>query len=367
MNTLLVTVDSLRYNHLDQLEQTREFLPTWHDRAFSTSTATLGSFPAIVGGEYPDGTGLHEGTSVANHLSGHRIGITTDHPLSESYGYDEGFDVLSSPKGGGDSLKDRVAVYLTGGTLSHRIASWGWSQYQRVTSLYTDVPKSFRPAGAIVGQFLDSVEGHDEWFGWLHFMEPHHPYDPDGADVSRTKAQRATRRVLSGNGNEDDRELVRELYREEIHELDEELARLWDSVPDDTRVVFCADHGVLLGEDGLWGHTGEMREELLHVPFGTRNAPELGDVVSLIDLPAMLRGEPHGRGVLDRDVALSTYGKDRAATNRNHITSDDGMVEIATVKTVSDSQLKCQLDRFEAGGVVKEDALLEDLKELSYV
>lgn len=86
-----------------------------------------------------------------------------------------------------------------------------------------------------------------------------------------------------------------------VHELDESLEGLWETLPEDTWLVFCAYHGELLGEDGLWGHPGEMRPELLHVLFGTRNAPELGEVVSLIDVPTVLRGEDHGLGTLDRE------------------------------------------------------------------
>jgi len=84
-------------------------------------------------------------------------------------------------------------------------------------------------------------------------------------------------------------------YRQEVAELDATLESLWATVPDDARVVFCGDHGEL-GEDGLWGHPGEMRPELLNVLFGTRNAPDLGEVVSLIDVPTILTGVEHRQG-----------------------------------------------------------------------
>jgi len=364
--TLLVTVDSLRVDHFDEMERTRAFLERTHPRAFSTSTATLGSFPAIVGGAYAAGGGLRDGTSVARAFDRHCIAVTTNHLLSAEYGYDDGFDSVTSPKGGGETLKEKGAVLLDRGTLAYRVASWGWNRYQALRSRVTDIEKSFRPADDVIEQFLGEIEGRDAWFGWLHFMEPHHPYDPDGATVSRAEAQRVTRRVLSGRGSAGDEDLVRDLYRREVVDLDRKLARLWEAIPDETRVVFCADHGELLGEDGLWGHPGEMRPELLNVPFGTRNAPDLGDVVSLVDIPTVLTGREHGVGTLEREVAFAAYGANKAAMNAEHLATDDGTVRLSDGDPTSDPALERQLERFDPEYVVKEDALQEDLEDLGY-
>jgi len=198
-------------------------------------------------------------------------------------------------------------------------------------------------------------------------MEPHHPYDPDDGPVSRDEAQRVTRTVLAGRGSEADRELVRELYRREIAELDAALSALWEAVPDETRVVFCADHGELLGEGGTWGHPGELRRELLHVPFGTRNAPDLGEVVSLIDVPSILTGREHGVGTLERERAFAAYGDRKAAMNEELLATGDGTVSLETGEPASDPDLERALERFDPDYVVKEEALQEDLEDLGYV
>lgn len=366
MKTLLVTVDSLRHDHFEYMPETRSFLDRTYDRAFAPSTATIGSFPGIIGGEFANGAGL-TGDSVATRIDEYSVGVTTNHLLSEKYGYDDGFDGFDSPKGGGETVKDKAAIHLTRGSLAFRVASWGWNQYQRLTSIRTDVNKSFRPAEDVIAQFKSEIEGRNDWFGWLHFMEPHHPYDPDGGELSRAEAQRFTRKVLAGSGDESDRERARELYRLEVEELDEKLATLWESIPDDTRVVFCADHGELLGEDGLWGHPGEMRPELLHVPFGTKNAPELGDVVSLLDVPTILLGSEHGLGELDRDVAFAAYGEKKAPMNVDNIATESGVVTLVGEKPVSDPSLERSLDRFEPDRVIREDGREEDLEALGYL
>ncbi|MFC4543273.1 sulfatase-like hydrolase/transferase [Halosolutus amylolyticus] len=365
MKTLLVTVDSLRHDHFEYMPNTLTFLDMNHNRAFAPSTATIGSFPGIIGGEFANGAGL-TGTSIATRFDEYSVGLTTNHLLSEEYGYDEGFDVFNSPKGGGDSIKDKAAIYLTRGSFAYRLASWGWSHYQRLTNLSGDVEKSFRSAEKIISQFDSEIDNREEWFGWLHFMEPHHPYDPDGSEMSRAQAQRLTRKVLAGSGGESDQERVRELYRLEVAELDKKLDMLWKAIPDDTRVVFCADHGELLGEDGMWGHPGEMRPELLRVPFGTKNAPEIGGVVSLLDVPSILLGSEYGLGELDRDVAFATYGVKKAAMNANNIATDKGVISFDSNEPTEDPSLERALDRFEPGSVVKEDALKEDLEDLGY-
>ena len=366
MKTLLVTVDSLRRDHFEYMPETRSFLDRIHDRAFAPSTATIGSFPGTIGGEFANGSGL-TGDGVATRFDEHSVGLSTNHLLSEEYGYANGFDVFDSPKGGGKSMKDKAAIHLTRGSLPYRVASWGWSQYQRLSSITTDIKKSFRPADDVIAQFTLEIEDKDDWFGWLHFMEPHHPYDPNGGDLSRAEAQRLTRKVLAGGGNESDRERVRELYRREVSELDDQLAVLWETIPEETRVVFCADHGELLGEDGMWGHPGEMRPELLHVPFGTKNAPELGEVVSLLDVPSILLGSEHGLGELDRDVAFATYGDKKAAMNVDNIATESGVVSLESGEPVEDPSLERELERFAPDAVTKQDALEEDLEALGYL
>lgn len=109
-----------------------------------------------------------------------------------------------------------------------------------------------------------------------------------------------------------------------------------------------------------------MRPELLRVPFGTRNAPDLGELVSLVDIPTILRGEAHGEGTFDRDVAFASYGETHAAMNAKHIAAEDGVLDVDTGEPVTDRSLQRHFERLEAGGIVKEDALQEDLEDLGY-
>lgn len=365
MNRLLITVDSLRNDHFQYMQNTLDYMDSTHDRSFSTFTATLGAFQSIIGGGHPDSGHLDEGQSVARQLDCFSVGFTANRLLSESYGYADGFDVFHSPVDDGDSIQAQIAATIPFRSSLYRIAARAWSGIQRVASTFRETEKSFRPADSMIAQFLKEVRDEEEWFGWLHFMEPHHPYDPYGAP-SRVQAQGISRTVIAGGGSEEAFRTVRELYRQEVEELDEKLAVLWDSIPEDTRVVFCADHGELLGENGLWGHPSELMPEILHVPFGTRNAPELGAVVSLIDVPSILLGEPFGRGSFDRNVAFASIGGKKAAMNREHIATEDRVLTFEGAPA-EDPALQRALSRFRPSQVVKEDALREDLEKLGYI
>jgi len=103
-HTLLVTVNSLRHDHF--MLRTRSFLDREYNYALATFPEPFGSFPAIVGGRYATERGLQAGTSVANHLPGKHVGVTTNQLLSPEYNYDEGFDSFTSPRGVGKVLLD---------------------------------------------------------------------------------------------------------------------------------------------------------------------------------------------------------------------------------------------------------------------
>lgn len=367
MRYLLVTVDSLRKDHLKYMPETLAVLDSTHERAFATFTATLGSFQSILGGKYPTDGYLTDTRSVAALFEEDTIGITANRLTSERYGYADDFDVFRSPlTDDSESVKDRVGSFLPHDTPFYRLGVWAWNRYQSLVSRFAEVEKSFRPADEIIDEFLEDVSDREDWFGWVHFMDVHHPYDPESGQVDRVSAQQVSRRVIAGSGTEADFELVPELYRREVEELDEKLSVLWDALPDDVRVVFCADHGELLGEGGQWGHPNELRPEVLNVPFGTKNCPELGEVVSLIDVPTILSGVEHGQGTLDREIAFASVGDQKAAMNRDHIATGDG-VTTHDGEPADDSQLERALDRFDPEHVVKEDAVREDLEDLGYV
>lgn len=359
MNTLLVTVDSLRYDHYQYMTHTRNFLGESHEHAYATATATLGTFPNVFTGTYTKSNEIS--TSFVEEIGDPTVGITTNRLASERYGYDIGFDSFTSPTSSREEgLKQRVASALPNGKLYALIAS-AYTWYQHLS--HSDVQKSFRPAEGVISEFEQRTDG---WgFAWLHFMEPHHPYDPDGGPLSRLKAQRMSRLAIADGVTGETADTVRKLYKREVTELDRQLERLWESLPDDTKVIFTADHGEMLGEDGLWGHPGVLRDEILHVPFASSFDVE-SETVSSIDIPSYVLEREYGEGRFDRKTAYASHGDQSAAIQDGLIANADG-VFAPTGKTVDRPDLKRKQERFEPSGIVKEDAIREDLEDLGYI
>ncbi|MEZ3164312.1 sulfatase-like hydrolase/transferase [Halorubrum sp. RMP-47] len=372
---LLVTVDSLRYDHYGYMPATKSFLGDTHPATFATNTATPSCFQSIIGGLYPGQPGVAPEESFVSKLDHrHKMGISTNRFLSARYGYDAGFDRFVEPDRDGNSLKDRVAANMTPQSTVYGIASRVYNAYQSLRGTVQEASRDYRPAAEVIDEFLRSVAVEapdDNWFGWLHFMEPHHPYNPDDAPVSRTEAQQVTRRLLDGRGSEADAELGRELYRGEVKELDDRLAHLWDSVSDETRVMFCADHGELLGEYGEWGHHATMCPEILRVPAAGRNLPvdlASSEVRSLVDVPSVFLGAEHGDGALSRDTAFAASNGSHAAMNAKHFASAEG-IRTLEGETATNRDLENALEEWAATAsepVSKDQLPEDDLEALGY-
>jgi len=140
-------------------------------------------------------------------------------------------------------------------------------------------------------------------FVYLHVMDPHAPYDPPGPWVARYRkpflggehkvpkdpqydpAWLETPTVESRNF----------LYDEEVRHNDfqfEGFLKMLDEMglAGNTLLVFLADHGEHLGENGLWDHTPPGTTDVLHVPLilvcpGTLpGGRTVGQPVQLLDL-----------------------------------------------------------------------------------
>jgi len=125
------------------------------------------------------------------------------------------------------------------------------------------------------------------FFAYLHFREPHSPYDPPppfdtrfGPDAPLTRPQRGAGWL--GDVNDGRREISRQeldhlvrLYDGNLAWADSQLGALrraletlglWDRLV----VIVSADHGEAFGEHGFFGHNKQLYEETLRVPLIVR-------------------------------------------------------------------------------------------------
>jgi len=125
--------------------------------------------------------------------------------------------------------------------------------------------------------------GDEPFLLYLHSIDPHAPYAPPpdalapfGRDYTGPWRNRDLRRTNfitpEAEINEADRHYISDVYDNEIHYQDTQIAALVEllreqGVLDNTVIAIVSDHGEELREHGEWDHGYRVWEELLHVPF----------------------------------------------------------------------------------------------------
>lgn len=100
------------------------------------------------------------------------------------------------------------------------------------------------------------------FFAWVHYTDPHAPYKMHkGFNPSGKKAWTQGRQGQ-----------IRTKYDSEVAFTDAEIGKLLAALPDNTAVVFTADHGESLFEHDYLGHGRRIYQHELHIPFVVRAA-----------------------------------------------------------------------------------------------
>jgi arylsulfatase A-like enzyme len=151
----------------------------------------------------------------------------------------------------------------------------------------------------------------EPWFVWVHYQDPHGPYDPPGAPPARDRPGDPALPLLDDDSGAGGIPAYQELagvrtheayearYVAEIRYLDGELGRLvrgLDAAGRPPLVVATADHGEAFGEDGFFfahGHSvglDQIRVPLWVRPIEPAPARVVETPVSLVDVgPTLLR------------------------------------------------------------------------------
>lgn len=316
MNVLLLTIDSLRADRIR--EGTMPFARSIADDGLEFTTciangpSTPASFPAIHASRHfagIEGLGLPATgggvTTLAETLcdAGYETaGFTDNHFASSSYHFDRGFDHLYDAGGAAEAgrLKQFVQSNLD---KTGRVFRAVERLYTRVDATLSAVGQGdeYERAASLNRRAVDWIDGHDRWFVWLHYMDPHHPYEAP-EEFQRLfldePVERARCRALSRRGTHHPEEVtdaewdtLRRLYDAECAYTDYQFEALVESLDsrellDDTLLVVTADHGELVGEHDHAGHPPEFWEGIIRVPLiiaGERTGA-VEDQVELLDI-----------------------------------------------------------------------------------
>lgn len=316
-NVLLITVDTLRADHLGAYGHAQPTSPALDrlardgvvfDEAYTPVPTTAPAVASLLTGSYVDVHGVRENEAELPATT-----FTLGEALSAAGWASAGF------YGNGALAKG----------FGQGLASW-----QPFDPKWTSDDAA---GGALAVAWLETARA--PWFLWVHFMDPHGPYTSP-AERSASFVYPATpelRRELPpsptnwGFGVIPRYQLLPGLrrvgdyvrrYDGEIVGTDLQVQRLLDALErrgllDDTLIVFTADHGESLGEDDYFFQHGKvLNEASLRVPLVLRH-PQLprgarvAAPVSLIDLlPTLtaLLGVPLSQPVAGIDVRPALTG-----------------------------------------------------------
>lgn len=252
-NVLLVTIDTLRTDHVGAYGEQAGLTPTL-DRfaergirfasAFAHATMTLPSHASILTGEYPFQHGVRDNgtfrlddsrTTLAEVLSraGYRTGAFVGaFVLDVRFGLAQGFDLYDDFYGEEAGFDDFNFVERRAEQVLEPAAAW-------IEGSYRPEPRTSR--------------GGEEapWFAWVHLFDPHVPYDPPAPHGDRHP------------GNP---------YAGEVAYVDAALGDFLDRLGaaghlDRTLIVATSDHGESLGEHGEKTHGAFAYNATLQIPL----------------------------------------------------------------------------------------------------
>jgi len=195
-----------------------------YSRALTAAPLTLPAHASLLTGLDPPEHGvLDNGTAVletdvptlATVLSGQgyaTAAFVSSRILDRRFGLGRGFDAYD----------DRMAAERTG--------EYGYAERDAATVT----------SAALA--WLKARPAAKPYFLWVHYYDPHAPYEAPGA----TPAER---------------------YAGEVAAMDREIGRLLASLPRQALVAAVGDHGESLGEHGEHGHGLFLYESVLHVPL----------------------------------------------------------------------------------------------------
>ena len=300
MNVLLVTVDTLRADHLGCYGYRGAETPnidrlasqgTKFDRVYAQVPFTLPSHASMFTSTYPMWNGVRDsaGPPLAEDLltiaevfkqNGYATaGFPAAFVLDGFFRLNQGFDFYY------DNFPARETV--TGSVAEEGLSRRGGEQLEHVLKWLGD-------------------HGNKKFFVWAHFYDPHHPYDPPEPFASRFRTRR---------------------YDGEIAYVDSVIGKLLRflnerGLSDKTLIVLTADHGEGLGEHNELYHGYYVYNSTLQVPlviFGLhsdRYARDVATPVMLLDLaPTILDlvGIPIPKPMQGRSLLASMLGKTQKA------------------------------------------------------
>ena len=292
-SVLLITLDTTRADRIGVYGYAKAFTPTLDSlassgvvfkQAFAQVPLTLPSHASLLSGTYPatNGTRINGVAVNADGIPflaqtfkkhGYRTGAFVSCVVLDSvFGLDRGFDVYDDELGASDSVE--------------------------------------RPANEVCNVALAWLEktAKQPFFAWVHFYDPHHPYEPPPEYTSAAASP----------------------YDGEIAFVDAQITRLvrWlddHNRRDKTLIIVAGDHGESMGEHGEPQHGLFVYETTMRVPFVFTFPAKIPAGVSISRVVGLVDAYPTIMELLGWDAPAGLEGMSLTGT-WNDTTADSSAV-----------------------------------------
>lgn len=316
----LVVLDTLRSDvfdaHFDWLAGTR------FEKAWAPSHWTTPVHASLFTGRYPSEHGVHAkgqtfdvpGTTLIERLS--TAGFTTrgfsaNPNVSPAFDFDRGFDEF----GGNTGIRSLSEHVYDWSAFTSEHADGGYLRYVRalrdVLASDCDTVDSLKwglllklhesghwsPTDSGASTALKWVQERtfdDDEFVFLNLMEAHDPYDRIPDEYRTNPDYTPPKNIgLEHVYEPPDLDEIWQSYEDAVRYLSDIYQRIFTELRSQfDYVVTVSDHGELLGEYGLWGHTYSLHEQLTQIPLvlsGKEFTDERrNEVVNLLDVHATI-------------------------------------------------------------------------------
>jgi arylsulfatase A-like enzyme len=266
-NVVIITADTLRADHLASYGYFRVTSPAIDrlageglvfERAYAPMATTLPSHASLMTSSYPARHGIHSNLRFFHRPVATRDGFETAAQLFKKLGYTTAAFTSATPLSAASGI---------GAGFDHFEGPPDFDAEKR------EVEVSARETGRRALTWLGGASA--PFFLWVHFFDPHDPYDPPQRFREQYQTTPELRAALRERGVAPDLQRVAEravnLYDAEIRSMDaviDLILRLLRKrgLYDDTAIVFAGDHGEGLFQHGAMRH-GIVWDEQLHVPL----------------------------------------------------------------------------------------------------
>ncbi len=315
-NILLITIDTLRADHLSCYGYPRQTSPyidglaqegTRFSRAYTVIPLTGPAHLSLFTGRYPQENGVRRnGASIPDDRK-----IVVLPQVFRSHGY---------------QTAAFISAWPLAGHLTHLNRYFG--RYDEDLNRTYQMFNSSRYAEDVTPKALKWLKGHSQnkkpFFLWVHYFDPHSPYEQrDGFEPPDKDKNHPYRPNVSD-------EMLQRFneYDSEIYYADHYLGKLLEALDaqnlrDSTIVVLTADHGESLGQHDYVGHGRQIYEDTIHIPLivrypGRVKAGQVIDTpVSIIDIAPTLLDltvKTHITAKKQKSVPLTFSGRSLAST-----------------------------------------------------